>query len=404
MSTETQTDGNQFIHPIPLKDRYEMSLVGAFEHLPRNCVDNILVNPALAESQDPNLQKWFDPDFLFDKAAIFAIGRPTGHRFRLQTPTSNRAVMLQKDAYYYDEYGNGYGEISVKGTGITYATSQVSTTPDPKGFFGEHHALQEETVSNALSHGGARVGRVIAILPLRGERLLDWFNVVVKRPRFYRPEEELQRVLDSDHQPALVVRLQGTDRLADGKFDKHERYSETSFISNPDRRSALRHYTNNQLYGRAARLLVREMRTRGYDRFLEHYRLPEVFPFEKDLSWLDYVGQKSNARDTYNPSTKDLRSLYFLYDFFNARNYQIAREVSEAEFGNRLSIKNATQDVDLAGYWYDFETSVPGDQYYDVKSQTDLSFERHPKLPNSTSHERGSIRQTAVEIASQSFR
>lgn len=400
MSTENQIDTNQFVHPIPIKDRYEESLVGAFEHLPRYCVENILVNPDLAESQDQNLQKWFDPNFLFEKAAIFAVGRSTGHNYRLQTPTSHRAVMLKKDAFFYDEHGNGYGEISVKGIGMTNHALSESTTSDPKGFFGEHHALQEEAVTNALSQDGARVGRVIAVLPLRGDKLFDWFFQVVKRPRFYRPDEELQRVLNHGHQPALVVRLQGTDRLADGKFDLPSRYSETKYISRTDRRAAKSHYTNNQLYGRAARLLLREMNSRGYDNFLEHYRLHSIYPFREDLEWLDHIGQKSNVGEKYNPDVKALRSLYFFHDFFNARNYRIAKQVSEKQFAGKLSIKNEPQDVDIVGYWYDFETSLPGNQYADNPHPMNISFDRHPPFPyHDLSAERQAIRQKAVEMA-----
>lgn len=348
----------------------EVSRVGHFEKLPAWVIDGVEINQHMADGiDDRRLQKWFNPDFLINHAAVFALGRKEGGLKRLQTPTMHRGVLLKLDAPYFDEYGVAYGEIGVKGTGLSeygvehYLTefgnswrpgniwepdpdqisvkeqrSRLTSNSDPLGFFGYYHSQQEQTVSNLFARAGGRTGRVIGTIILNHQRFRLWYEKLIDKDSAYPIAEMLSRVEANGDQAALCVRLMGTERCAD--FNRSAHLPGDGF------------YYWGRIQQRAARLLYCEIQHRGLQDFLNRYNLADDLLGDNLLNFI------KGHRDW-----SAYKALLFLQRYFYLWNLDTHCLLSKQKFANQLTIHISPQNVDLAGFVYDWENSLPGPGY-----------------------------------------
>lgn len=369
---------NPEFEQAPISERRHFALVRPYEQIPRNVISEIEINHEMAEQvTDPNLLKWFNPDYLQKRAAIFGFGNYEGSLYRLQTPSSNRSVYLQKDSLFFDEFNNAYGAISAKGTG-THTNFGIN---DPAGLFGATHAEAEQEVSQRLAQEGARVGRVIGRIVLDPDSFGKWLNASNKNSK-YSPVNELNKVIFYNDTPAIVVRLEGADRVTD--------------LHNKN------YYSEARTFGRTARLHLKEIEKRGgIDSYLEHYQLPELPNLIYNLSLLSPLAGRGND---YRPclSLEEVSEIVFLFHYFYRMNHLKSRKVSERYYNGKLTIKNDAQDLDAAGYWYDFETSTPErSQYHSNNPATGEKI----NLPYIWSGDRiRVIAEEAGELANNNFR
>ena len=333
--------------------RERASLVASFERMPVSVFDDIEPNAEMAERVwDTRLKAWFDPDFLVKHAAVFALGRSTGSQKLVQTPTSHRGVLLSLQAPFFDEFGNCYGEIGVKGTGLTTRgvehfthgfqgfsqdgkRLQLQTMYDPLGFFGYVHAKEaEQKVSDLFAGYGGRNGRVLAIMTLNRRRFLEWYHQLPGAPSAYPVEEIFARVEEVNKDRAvLCVRLMGTERCQD--------YLHTQ-------KQGL--YTREQMLKRVARLLWWEIRFGGDERFFQKYGLADARKYPPHLARI-VQGRAS---------TNDYHQLLFLQDYLYLWNLDVTQRLSWDHFQGGLCMAVSEQNVDGVAFFYDWETAVPG--------------------------------------------
>lgn len=298
-------------------------------------------------------------NFLLNNAAVFALGRFEGQLKRMQTPTIHRGVLLKLQAPYFDEYGVCYGEISVKGTGMTPSSLAAHLTSskfmlkesgnkmrelavsqeDPLGFFGYHHAQQEQRVSNSFAQFGGRNGRVIGILLLNHKEFLKWFSKLPESFSDYPVREMLTRVAENRDKAALCVRLQGTERVEDCR----RALSSAEGLYNP-----------TQMNRRSARLLLMEIKARGEQDFFDYYQMR--YPENK-------LGCLSDSLLKIVKGEPGLSSLLFLRSHFFYWNLAVKKRLSDQLYQSKLTVNMSYYNIDLAGFWYDWETSLPGPGY-----------------------------------------
>ncbi len=354
---------NFYVHPIGVDLRYAENGIGAYELIPTGVIRSVHVNLEMREEvTDPSLLKWLDEGYLREKAALFGFRKTEGSRYRMQTPSSKRSVYLQKDAYFEDEFGTGYSAVSAKGTGGSLATQKHFSYSDPVGFFGEQHAILEEEVTQLLAHAGARVGRVLGRIVLDPEKLKQWFSDKGVHDK-YDPIHNLNRLRSHQEKPAIVVRLEGADRLPDLRYRNH--------------------YSLSRTLGRTARLLLREIEGRGgVGAFSDYHQLPDIPTLLDDLESLDQAGRIKVFGNDKKATAEQQATLVTLFHHFTENNYRAAKKVSDEYYGGKLSIKNDPQDNDIAGFWYDFETSDPEyDQYDEPNVHYGFTRPSHPE-PN----------------------
>ncbi len=315
-----------------------------------------------ANTSDSRLAKWFETDYLIQRAGIFALGGIQGEA-RLQTPTSHRGVILMKDTYIQDEFGTGFGEIGVKGTGLThngldhYEKHYVGS--DPLGFFGYKHAMQEMRLSDEFAEFGGRGGRVIGVITLNPDALKQW--ATKKSPNwdtYYQVGQMIDKVTATKDTPALCVRLMGTDRVMDASRTRSTGY-----------------YSPHRIHARAARLLLREMQREGTDEFLTKYKIDTKFPIESDLESLS----RSDMSSYSDPFRPELKSLAFLQRYFLYWNYSHFKKLSDSRHHGTLTFKGSAQDIDMVGHFYDWETSLWNDSQYYSERENDDFVEIHKK-------------------------
>lgn len=335
--------------------------------IPETVIDQVIVNPDLKRSSDANLVKWLDAGFLIRQAAVFALGVNEGVTSLPQPPTMRRGSLLKiirQSKPMIDEYGTSYGQIGVKGSGISTegvdyfaATNQaavpflpgedskyltrtlLTATPIPLGYFGLFHSLQEMTVSNLFSGYGGRNGRVLGVLALNHDKFIGWLNgLLCTTP--YPVLEMLQRVRKNGDQAAICVRLMGADRYADLRSKTEKGLFEPRAIIQ-----------------RAARILLSELCSRGTKGFNSYYEFSSNSDYMEDLVAVE------SGHFTYG----NFENYKALLGDFRSRNLSVKEKLSKRCFNSRLTIMIEDQDIDLTGMWYDWETSVPDTPGYEPK-------------------------------------
>lgn len=327
-----------------------ISHIGHFEHLPEKVIADIELNEEMKNAvTDPRLLRFFNKDFLLRNAALFAVGTAKGSTKRLQTSTMHRGVLLRIDYGLFDEFGIAYGEIGVKGTGITRNSEGIihdtlTSLRDPVGFFGYYHAKQEQDISNIFARNKGRNSRVIAILPIDHKEFRDWYlNLPSSKHSFYNALAALDVVEQNHDNAALIVRLMGTERYQD-------------FLNSRGSKTGL--YTPSRMIIRAARLIALEVAKRGKSKFAEFYELQRADDKQKIcLSSIVGLSKGQLTPDNFKEYIKLLRHLL-------RKNVLVKNSVSLENFKNELTANASDwQNIDTAGFWYDWETSLPGPGY-----------------------------------------
>ncbi len=222
--------------------------------------------------------------------------------------------------HFIDAHDRSY----LKPVSVQTQRSLLMSTRDPLGFFGSYHSRQEQTVSDLLAQAGGRNGRVIGTIILNHNRFRLWYGKLIGEDSIYPIGDMLSRVEANGDQAALCIRLMGTERCQDSRMENGLYYF-------------------GRMRQRAARLLDCEIRYRGVPDFLSRYNLLNL-PFNID-------------------GAIDLTTLVFLQRYFYLRNLDISSRLSRQQFNDQLTIHISSQNVDLAGFIYDWEQSLPGPGY-----------------------------------------
>lgn len=333
----------------------------AFEKLPTDAIDDITINPAFqATNPDPRLEKYLQADSLIRHAGFIGINRSEGSIFLPQPPTMYRGVVYEyaSGEPFVDEYGNCYSQVSGKGTGVTSETIDVWTQEsgyfafDPVGLFGRSDAEREMEVSNHIAHAGGRTGRVLGILTLNHDKLTEWFRSFPNDVRIlYHLEDQLSEVYENGDTAAICIRLLGAERIED--FRKIKRFN-TSSLSSP-----LDLFSLTSMTARTASLLLSEIDMRGEEEFVNRYGIPE------NLNLTQVLGNFMNGSYTED----DVQTFILLNQAFFAHNLSTTTEVSSELYEGTLAADYREHNIDLAGFWYDWELSFGKNQKYNDMSE-----------------------------------
>lgn len=231
-----------------------------FERLPAHLIQHAWVNEEMLQNaEDPELRRFLSVDYLIKNAAYMGFGPHQNGRTFLQSPTMGRGFAL-KYGKFKDDAGVRHGLIFAKGTGIGKTAFRPSKK-DPRGFFGERHAVQDEYLSNLFARFGGRTARSIGGISLDTEKLRK-FLAKPSRNRVYTPNDELEKVTNNGDFPSIHVRIAEADRS-----DEIPSYSERNSKRNWP-------YTNKLVMDRAFSVLQDEVQDRGADAFSQRYEVP----------------------------------------------------------------------------------------------------------------------------------
>lgn len=299
--------------------------------IPPEAIAHVEINPQLTASPDPRLQAWSDPDFVIKHAALFAIASDMGQTMRPQPPSARRGLTLcftQRNRPYVDEYGVAFGQIGAKGTGIsshgldhyikceqdyslTESPRPFIAPPDPVGFFGFNHSKQEMEVGELLAERTARSGRVLAILAIDHPQFRKWLDKLHTETNPYPVDAMLDKVEKNGDNAAICVRVMGSDKCKD-------------YIHPPSEGL----FTRPKMLMRAAGVLLSELKLGDERNFITRYLI-------------------------------NLANFGWLLSDLNRHNQSVHERLSAEEFGGKMTFYLESQDCDLTGCWYDYETSVP---------------------------------------------
>ncbi|MBI2036206.1 hypothetical protein HYT17_01035 [Candidatus Microgenomates bacterium] len=360
----------------PLTLAQEAAFVGLFERLPLEAIGDVIVNGRMRQRiSDPRLLFWFNTDNLVRLATVFAIGSQLGLP-RLQAPTMHRAATLKYTPTkpFVDEHGRCFGQIVVKGNGLTnrsLTSSDFSTkrlgSRAPLGLFGLKDAQTDMEIADKLAMYGARVSRGIAILIVDHDELRKWWYRNLRQEGFeYDLEEALDIIEGNGDQAVLYVRAIGADRLAD--------YSLASKYP--------------QLRTQAAQVILAEAQLFGVERFLNFYGLDKlniaginINRLMNDLSDLAAWDKKS---DRNQPPILSM-ALRFFQVYFHNWNFGVRKIFSEREFNRRFGLKAIPpQNFCLNGSWCDFEPDGNGIYPDSANQKEDFSpfYQTYPGMPD----------------------
>lgn len=351
----------------------ERPYLAEFVKPPKDVVAEVILNGQLTQhATDQNLLRMLDQSFILEHFLLFGLGGVNGNNEvhkRPQPPSMRRGLLyriIQNNRPIFDEYGLAYGEIGAKGTGISacglsyYAQNYVEMSPleieakiirdsDPAGLFGLAHSIQEMNVSNLFAENGGRNGRVMAIMVLDPKRLKEWFFSSYRNHEHKYPLPAiLNKVERNNDIPAICVRLMGAERYEDYKGSYYNR----------DKPVSEGLFTRRRMVQRAVHIIRAEAEGIGREAFARRYCLDNSFSLE---SMVDQIA-------TSHYLLLDDRMGDFLYvkllRSFKKWNLSVLDKMSESNFEGKLTLFAKRQDVDLAGFLYDWELSVPGSAQY----------------------------------------
>lgn len=344
---------------------YQRPHIVDFAMLPEDVIEQVEINGKMAlEVRDKNLKAWLNADFLLKHARLFGVGGVNINcgltQKRPQPLSMRRGVvyrLIEGSEPFFDEYDVAYGMLGAKGTGVSidgmrvYVSEIQKKKPeviresiahnnnDPIGLFGYIHSRQEMMVSDMFADEGGRNGRVLGILLLNHNKLRDWNLKAFGNDAIYPLDVMLERMERNHDTAAICVRLMGADR-----YEDYECAKSTGI------------FTCERMLKRAAHTMSVELHKRGAANFIKHYGLTcgtELQQLLEDIS----RGQDSIY---HQDKFRFGNLLKGLCDW----NLGVYRRLSRKHFNDALTIFLDTQDICLAGFWYDWETSVPGSPGY----------------------------------------
>lgn len=327
------------------------------DKIDRSAISDVLINPRLLESPDPRLRRYASSkDLIIEIAGLFATASYQGETMRVQSPSARRGLTLrlaQLNRPFVDERRVSYGSIGAKGTGISHygldsyvrgendyilpqRLNPFSGYDDPIGFFGFNHAKQEMEVGDLLSERDARSSRVLAIVVLDHPQFRKWLAGLRTKSDLYPVDEMLGRVAKNGDNAAICVRFMGADKCKD--------YADSS-------EEGL--FTRSKMLTRAASLLFYELQTNGEREFINRYFINRTYDI---YSLLDQLRRGRFSAD-------NLVNFGCLLTGINVHNQSVQERVSQNRYGGKMTVSIESQDCDLVGTWYDYETSLPGPGY-----------------------------------------
>jgi hypothetical protein len=329
-----------------------VSHLAAFERLPRNVFSDIVINPTMERNvTDPELRRWLNPEYLLHHAAVFTVAGRHGELLLPQAPTMKRGVILETTNYYFDEYENPYSMVTAKGSGFSFPdvyerknVEEIEETPEqcrsfgwiaqaPWGLFSEADAETERIVPDAIAAEGGRVGRVIGNLIFDHAQLRRWYKN--HEQHSYVPlDKQLDIVEQKGNTAALCIRLLAADRLED-----YPRVEVGGY------------YSGEKIITRAARLLQAEIERKSPEGFSQQYHIDDP---EESGRTIDTLLRGVRNEAVYADYAALLYHLYLL-------TYTAIQKAAEGEFNGTLFKQFSRQDFDFAGYMYDWELSLPGE-------------------------------------------
>lgn len=338
--------------------------VAEVRRMPTGVIADVVVNDRLRDGVSRNVLPWLNEDYLVQNAGYFAFADGSG-AIRPQGSTMLRALIndIAVEQPFFDEFGNGYSMVTSKGIGLSrfalnlrasgFGPSNVREHllqhSDPHGFFGFRHARQDMEISNELAARGGRVLRALAILVIDHKQFRKWAEQVMDRASSYPCLEMLDRVETNDDTAAILVRMIGADKLYDLTLAKYGLYSPF------------------EVQKRAAQTLYGEVSSRGESQFVDRFSLGQYVSF-KTKPLIESLRQEANGKG-------DFWALRFFAGYFHLWNIAIKKSVSDEKFGGTLTVQLSAQNVDVLGYWGDFETGIKNDPQYLLDSITSLGSE-----------------------------
>lgn len=210
----------------PIKHNRETQGGGAMVEntvpLPRELVDEVVINPLAKQMLSPKFKDLFDPDFLISIARLTAPWSSLAERARrvLVVREWGRAIPL---LYGKIPYGEGLigTFVSAKGTLISgkyYRIDEedidyIKVAHDPIGFFGDSDARKEVTISNDLLERGTRSSLSLAYLVINEHLLEQFINQTwsVSHPKIGEALVRGLNIVSNNHdRPTLLFRVGGT--------------------------------------------------------------------------------------------------------------------------------------------------------------------------------------------------
>lgn len=326
-----------------------------FHQIPRSVVSDIIINPHFEDPKlDARLSLWTQNEpYLLSSACVIATPTSKGPIKLMQHPSGFRTAILKsplttKERPYEDDNGVRYGLIDAKGIGITPNCSSnfkesIHSSPDPIGFFGYNDAVNDMNIGDAFATHGGRTARTLAIIALDHQRLYGWLKTI---PYSDVLIENLAKVINNNDVPVIAVRLLGTERMQD-------------FL---EKNPSSPFYSKKNIVQRTAVLLLSEITSRGYYKFLDRYRFEPRNNFHARLSSLADTGLSKPGLD----------ALQQLYVHFFRWNRLVASSAHD-KFPKQVKPDIREHNIDLSGFWYDWEGSHPdNDQYNHASLQLDM--------------------------------
>ncbi len=313
---------------LALHTKKTRSPYGYWERIPRWAIDDVVINPKMkADVTDPKLSYYLDEERLLAEGAIFGFGVDVGNVRHVQPPSMHRGAIL-KFATFTDEYGTKYGQIALKGSGVSAMSAGKTMNTDPVGFFGDRDAGKEMKFSNEFAEFGGRNGRVVGYITLDSDRFADWLYTMQAGP--YYPSNHNKVVKYNGDKPTILVRTMGVERMEDYYTGEEGTFSKKNIII------------------RAAGLIRSEMENLSLQAFADKYsRITDPGAFYSNLKGVN----KYNAMN----STLLLKLNAMLY----GHNLGVLERLSVERYDSDLKPPPASlQNVDLAGFWYDWEQST----------------------------------------------
>lgn len=351
--------------------------ISRYEKLPAGVMDSVHINSDLVDrSSDPAVRRFSDPEYVKEKAGFFTLGKGVlftkdPQQVKVQPPDSHRGFALRFSTGLFDEYGTAYGQVHVKGVGISRRSIRKVRSHRPAGLFAQAHGELDMRVSNVFAEHGGRTARGIAVITLNHEKLLEWAEQELGAKKghkyhTYNLSDNIKIIEDHGNTSALLVRLVGADRWAE--FNKERRVQPEL----PRKITSHSPYRWGEMQNRTLQVIKSEV-GQGTSAFQEKYAIPDAI-----LESLKRVLGNNQRSDGEIGNALAALNLHF----FNF-NRGVKSVVSREYFKGKLEIDMHEGNQDYAGFWVDWENALPeSGQYQEEKEYKAYArgYERRARL------------------------